>query len=753
MSDAGNASMARLMQGATPIMGYGTIVRATAATKDFDVAVNGAIWKCIMSGLADPYAGAGETAMPYEGAVVLAVKPMSTASVGVIIAVIPKISYERGSIAAPIIPRMGLENGASLDDESINGILGDSSYPKTIAASGRPLDALPGEHHVTTADFGTHQSVAGPVVAMAASEMASVRVSAIDDSVQIKADTLQEFKATGDASTYDDGGLTSSEEEVCLYKHERLGVETLEAPSFVKATVNILKGFVTSWKKVSNDLTARSRLRIFKGYLGDIFHAFVCIPGENTRGAANATAGVFSTHVGSDGRLTIKTAAGLSIQRNDAIPVPKRKRMPWDPEGDRAHEKDMVSARPGPFQYKGDTKSLELRNAEAWRGSRAYENFVRCFPEDFTVAPEGSTPAPKNAYDLTSKRMAEFEAFMRKFAAFNIEADGSVIIQGGEGCEFVMAKGQITMHAPKGIFGTSGKDIVMLAGNDMVLKSKNSADIISTKADVRIKAENNLHLLGASEQRGNVILQSNAKGEVSTNNAKGTDHVGKGVIIQTTDSGLGVFTKDVTAKVSNDVTVRAEKELGLSSGGMLHASGRTLTITDGTGGLDVASGTVRIGGRSITCMADQSFTAFQHTSRLRTEWGTAPGVYEAPYSGYVASITPLFKIWSDPVSILPGVKADPRFSYRNNYDSTMTTAIPVPEWSKNSKFYGVSPVRSWEEKSLDSTWPWPGQAAYETGNLLSITGDSNILADAWDKITAEDGNLDSPKKFSEYPTL
>lgn len=705
------------------------------------------------AGLADPFAGVGLSNSPLEGAYVLAAKLGQSSVSGVIIAVIPFISSESGEISAPAIPKMGLENGVGLDDVATEGYIADPDTVKIPAASGRPIDALPGEWHATSADYGGRISQAGPVSEIKASELACVRASAIDDSVQIKADLLQEFKATGDSMAFDDGGFTSQEEEVCLYKHERKGQALLNVSSFVASTANMLKGMKTSLQRVYSDSFARSRLRIFKGYLGDIFHAFVCIPGEARRSDANSTAGVFSTHVGADGRLTIKTAAGLSIQRNDAIPVPKRKRFPWDPKGDKAHEKDMVSARPGPYQYKGDsTKSLELRNAEAWRSSRAYENFVRCFPEDFTVDPEGTTPAPTDKYDETAKRYAEFVKFMRKFAAFNIEEDGTVIIQGGEGCEFILGKGKITMHAPNGIFGASGKDIVMLAGNDMVLKAKSSVDVVATKKDVRIKAENNLHMLAANESRGNVLLESKGKGDVTSTTDKGVDYAGKGIVLQCAEGGVAVVAKDLSAKISNNVAVNAEKRLSLAAGTSLYILGESVAVTDGEAGLDIGSGSLRIGGKSIACMAGNSFTASQHTSRLKMEWLSVPGGAAAPYSGYAASIAPIFKLWSDPVSVLAGLKGTPEFTYRT-YDPTLAGSVAGPEWHKNAKFYNLTAITSWEENPIQKTYPWPGEAGYVTGNLLNIEGDSNILADAWDKVTAADGELKTPKKFNEYPTL
>jgi len=766
LSDRNGDMIARHHGGTQPLIKEGRVIRCTSSSYDYDVEVEGAIWQCvsIIGSVSD--IGASEGGLIMEGSNVLVVKVNKNDLKGYIIGAAPYCVEFTNSPTPPVIPRNGLENGACLDDKPKEAVLANRTALTQIAHSGRPLDTEQGEHHITNPDYGASQSLAGPVVGIKASEMAQVRASAIDDRVDIKADTLVKVLATGDSMTYDDGGFTTHEEEVSIYKHERLGSASATTAPFTLGSVkSMFKGFVCAVTKRKSKLVARSRLRIFKGYLGDVFHAFVCNPSTDTSDVVDNTSGLFSGHVGSDGRVTMKSAAGFSIQLTGQIPVPKRMKMPWDPTGNLAKSVSMLSKKAGPFLFKLATRSLELASAEAWRTARVYEGFSDKFSKDFTVPTPAATTAPNADFDETASRSTEV-CKKDTFAAINVEPDGSVIIQAGGGCEIIMANGRITLNAPNGIMFASGEDVVTLAGNDAVIKAKNSIDINADQKDVRIKAQNNMQLCAMSNTRGNILIKAHGDPittlpDKSFENIGGEDYVGSGVAIG--GSVLAVGTKKVDCR-SEEISIKAYNSFDLSAKDVARVFAPTIVIANKEAGLDIGGSSARLSGQSVGIHTGAQFAVSRHLDMLKTEWlpPASAGLRAASmYASYTASVEPIYTRVMAPVNSKESGKSRteliPFYSGRTRFGSSARNIV-MPLWAKQASFYGLSP----KPLGRDPAWEyvnmmlWPGKDPYyaSSGNLLTIKEDSNTMAVTWDQIKNTDGTVpEEPLTFDKYPTL
>lgn len=115
-------------------------------------------------------------------------------------------------------------------------------------------------------------------------------------------------------------------------------------------------------------------------------------------------------------------------------------------------------------------------------------------------------------------------------------SDGSVVQFGGCGEEVRMAGGSIFMDAPGDIWFKSGRKIILWAGDDIEIRAKGHIDVSTTEGSIRIKAENQLSMLGGNNGKSGVLIESKGKGQTFDFSKPGEEAEYSGVVLKSADS-------------------------------------------------------------------------------------------------------------------------------------------------------------------------------------------------------------------------
>jgi hypothetical protein len=149
-----------------------------------------------------------------------------------------------------------------------------------------------------------------------------------------------------------------------------------------------------------------------------------------------------------------------------------------------------------------------------------------------------------------------------------------VVLFGGCGEEIRMAGGSITLSAPGDIWIKSGRNANIWGGDDVNIRAKNSADIIATNKDVRIKSEHNMQLIAGNSGVGGLLLESRSRGMQFDFKVPGEQTISSGIVLRAPES--------VVAAWSQDIYLRTGSEDGSIANGIIYldaAKGEQQIIT------------------------------------------------------------------------------------------------------------------------------------------------------------------------------
>jgi hypothetical protein len=401
------------------------------------------------------------------------------------------------------------------------------------------------------------------------------------------------------------------------------------------------------------------RFMCLRGYLGDMQREMVIMPfdfAEVDRSfierSSNDTkyTGLLDIQKHTDGMLTVRSAKGIILQKRLLIPVPKQKAPPEqsDSLGDGSTNYHAAGVF-GPTNTEEEQAKLEAHTKTEWPWSstdRADIHLAEMFDyhthlfnwygvktllnhnkdwflpeeEDFagksdvgeTYIPEVDLfsefalpmPTPIETY-VDHRTKSKFYKSLSTIAQL---ADGSILIEDGYGSNIMFSGGNIILSAPGDIIMKPGRSLITWAPDDIIQRAGSSIDITASKGDIRLKAENNLHMLGGnSGLRGGVIIEARAPyvygGDFQFDHGEGItgeDVVSYGIILKSTTAtgkpagpimvyGSDIYLRSVSdsgspQNLNGQVVIDADGIMALTSkehytlskGGVSHVLGKEL---------------------------------------------------------------------------------------------------------------------------------------------------------------------------------
>lgn len=770
--------------GGTPSVVRGSVIRAGLGSYDCEVEIEDGqtiVCSALAPCLNDLY-GASQACLPTPGSTVLVFVPavgLSKRRVvrGVILGVVPEnLPAGASPTGEQTVRKTGgtefSEGGVSQNGESGPAqIMQDRKFPyKGEFQCGRPHDLVPGEYAML------NRAGAGLVLGALSTEirgsgLSSLRLSQLDDQVRLTSGHFNHVSAAGASEIYNDEGYISIETGVSLYHSERLGVKNGQPGlTLQKIDVKSKLGVDSGVHPLKPLQTAKRRFYSYRGYLGDVINTFVSEPDPNTdveaMDSGSVDRGLFHSHVGAEGRFTVRSAAGILLERYDRIPVPKRTHYAWDPSGAKAGSTTPEEKKG--FQIPLDypmAAGAAIADLAAWWNHLSYARF-RQFGGDFRIPQQKELKCPDDKYDEIGKGTEEFQRYDRRHSYIGLTPDGGIVLRDAWGSEIVMADGRITISSASTIEIRSGESVVTLAGKDVVQKAYGSVDITATKKDVRLKAEGNLQAV--SETKG-ILLQSKAKSDGKPDWSKaGEDLQSTGVVIKADTSsvalvgrtavmqgtqGVHVAAFDEKGKPSGQVVLSGAQIMGASASNVIFtANGKSGVVVSDQSAALVAPSVVLVGGQSAGVGAGDKFLVGIPVD-APSMYSTLVSVCKNATQTYLNSTE-----WLNPFP--PTAFSEIAFGYRTTkqYGTDRPSGLTAkvfsvyqPAWvnlaGKDRPWMGSLKAKAWDEgKDGRSEMPWPGKDA---GSAYLTFKERNVDEKGLEDPQKADLAL-TPEAFSSY---
>jgi hypothetical protein len=478
---------------------------------------------------------------------VLVWKPQS-AQLAYIVAVLPTPTMHDDFNASDLIQQGG--NSGPKKVEAYRNI------PKTATMAlgwvpqscGRPMDGTIGEY-VRMSETGIGLLIDSFQTYLRVNEVCGIWFNYFDNFAKLSGLSLNILSyCEHNLQTYDEGELNSVK-GYATYPWESTGMYAA-AQKFSKTNpvdpVQLDKQFPFAMEDLSDhSQTPVYRLTDHTGYLGQGFNRTLMKPAKDSgkrlmTDSGDPDTGLFQELLALDGGYSVRSAKQITLAKYPLIPNPRRKRAVEDALGDDLTESND-------YKFSGKFGSGDEHQVLEWDDSGAgilpnmlrptgiidmmarHYNWKSTHPfyyhkKDYDYPEEGESNSPLTqvqfyrgqmevAYQTTTPVQLKIDDRYKDVNYYNtasfvtLAEDGSVVIADGYGSQILLGGGQIRLEAGGDVMLMSGARVVTLA-KEAIIRAKSSVDISSSEEDVRIKAENNLHLLAGNSGRGGMLLES-----------------------------------------------------------------------------------------------------------------------------------------------------------------------------------------------------------------------------------------------------
>jgi len=389
------------------------------------------------------------------------------------------------------------------------------------AQRGVPTDVLPGDS-VQINEMGAFNALLMFMNVMQGSDACKFEAFVLDDLARLTAFNLQIRTSMGETNVMNDHGAITEESSGSHLLNESLGGGHNE--SVPEGRETLLR-----------------RFQDFRGYLGGLIQNFIVKPfygsGNMDLAKSNSDIGMAQKVETLGGWVVQRSIAGGGQHKTLQIAVPKKIREADDPEGDHGVQEPKPLEAFSWSDSPGTPAAIacQLRDYFAWQFNRILPQRFLERKGDWTVPEENSCPAPLKASSFKTPSTGEFfRDFPEKLAALaavdgipssvndlddgfearageawsHVLPDGSVSMRDAWGSGIEMRGGHVDITASKDIRVFAGGSIVIMGGDDVVIKARQAVDISSSENQVRIRSEREMFI--HSENGGMLISLGSA---------------------------------------------------------------------------------------------------------------------------------------------------------------------------------------------------------------------------------------------------
>lgn len=333
------------------------------------------------------------------------------------------------------------------------------------------------------------------------------------------------------------------------------------------------------------------RYREYGGYLGQgRMREIVLPPTATERNLVTGDGieiGVFREQIGLDGSYALISAKNMAYLKRTAISVPRRVRVPEDPLGDTAENYRAAGLGSNGDPHEVGTDPADLTDFVArtlnWKALHPFHYHADDFqlpdtaelPQRAAITPQFSQlktvdklepPEPTTAKVDHRQTSADY---YETVSGWVVRDNGNLHVIGPQGETVELGGGNIIFDCPGDVQIRAGRSLVVMAGDDIVLRANNSVDITSSNKDVRVKAEGNLEMVAGCGGLGRLLLENRSTEPTQDYpaTAVGEDLHGSGIILRASHSALLAYTAGVYLRTGGD-------DSGIDGGNIIFDAGK-----------------------------------------------------------------------------------------------------------------------------------------------------------------------------------
>ena len=464
-----------------------------------------------------------------------------SSSTGIIVGVEPEVMAD---IADTLAETITMASGHSALSEATNTLLYGVD-PECLGdfSNGSPLDSTAVGERGWVCETGTAIFIDPFMSFIKADENCGFWSFHFDQLARMQGHNLQIRSAMCEQEFFDDNGEAVGYSGSSPYIWEGLGALAFGTPTAKTHTPQeeqIDKPYLGSGDAAVSDYDDQQmpyhRLQTYTGYLVQGFRQILRLPPKNMAGLSqlgSATGdAVWEQHLALDGNYHLKSSQGITIAHTPLYRPPvRRSKIEDEYNGDtRRNYKFAGLIGDGADHLISDTpinattfpgRALcaddDVAYAFAWRNNHPFKyhtnDFAPIEPPDKEGAPAYGqlsgqwyiNPPAGITKQVDHRYQARYNNLM---SYFKILPDGTIIIAGPNGEEIRMVGGSIEISCPGDIQLRPGRNLISLAGRSTCLRAKEDIDIVSSDADVRIKAEKDALILAGNGGDGTLIMEN-----------------------------------------------------------------------------------------------------------------------------------------------------------------------------------------------------------------------------------------------------
>lgn len=466
--------------------------------------------------------------------------------------------------------------------------------------SGRtPVDSLEiGEFNRST-ETGLMMHMDSYMAFTRVNEVSGLWMFYYDGLVRLAGENYQQWSAASEVEAYDDEGEHFWYQGIATYPWEHQGM--LQGPYASSAyeftdpaDPQLSYPYYARVEPNNDDLQPFHRMRTYAGYVGQGQKKLLCAPDLRETGADELLysdtyyqpVGLHEQNIALSGHYGMRNALGITFAKRPIIPVPKRVEIVTSHDGDKPANYKASSyygsgsehkVQPGPWEDNGlDPEHVNPHMAAAVLDLHAYlfnwetahpfhyhsNDYVYPDEEDYDhVASNQEVPTWSDLdseyqwyldpadYDTITidHRTGETAYVYRNTSYLTFLDQGGIVMGDGFGSEIRMVGGCIFLSCPGDVFLEAGRNVISWGGRDVILRAKQSVDVSANDKDVRIKAEENLHMLGGnSGGTAGVMIESRSSGPAHYDfTTVGQDCLVNGIILKAPSSEIVGYGKNI----------------------------------------------------------------------------------------------------------------------------------------------------------------------------------------------------------------
>ena len=337
---------------------------------------------------------------------------------------------------------------------------------------------------------------------------------------------------------------------------------------------------------IAPDQVPFHRLQAYPGYLSRLYSRYVVAPpqGASIWKLSDPTppVGLYSERLSSDGRLVVSSARGVGFELSPVQTPPKRIRRHDDPSGDNQSnysaaglygggdlhidkpDPDNPSGRPEVPGSCADDRSAYDRWSSAYVFSRHKNDFAiaeastvvdRVGPETFLAGSQQYLPSLESVAVQVTPGQPPVQIV--KGQAFNrIEPDGNLNMGGAYGEQVRSVNGSLHLDAPLDFIVRCGRNFVVEAGQDVIVRGLRAGDFSFTQGELRFKARSNVAVCSTD---AGILMDARGPKRDMDYTKLGSEAVSSGIVLRTGADVVSISAAAYLRTTTGDIRLDAAR--------------------------------------------------------------------------------------------------------------------------------------------------------------------------------------------------